>query len=279
MRYSIFLFFFASAAFTSLAAEVDTVRIFSKAMQRTYKAVVVKPASYKKAGSRFETVYLLHGHGGSFSNWIKLVPQLKKYADDYQLLIVCPEGKAESWYLNSPLSDSMQFETYIAKEVPAFIDAQYKTIAQRKARAITGLSMGGHGGLFLGFRHQDIFSACGSMSGALLLRSITDKRYGIEKLLGDSTQLQAYYDNSIMKQLDLKNKDSLAIMIDCGTEDFIVGMSRAVHARMLELKVPHDYIERPGRHDWNYWRTAVQYQLLFFRNYFDSQKRLASSPK
>lgn len=274
MRSCFLILFFALGVPTSQAGTVDTVQIFSKAMQRSYAAVVVKPENYEKPGTRFETVYLLHGHGGSFSNWIQLVPQLKKYADDYQMLIVCPDGKKASWYLNSPLADSMQFETYVASEVPAFIDANYKTIAQRKARAITGLSMGGHGGLFLGFRHQDIFSACGSMSGALLIKNITDKRYGIEKLLGDSTQLQLYYDNSIMKQLDLRTKDSLAIIIDCGTEDFIVGMSRAVHGRMLELKVPHDYTERPGKHDWNYWRTAVQYQLLYFRNYFDKSKTL-----
>lgn len=269
MRISLLILFFGMNILAGKAGNVDTIQIFSKAMQRSYAAVVVKPSNYEKPGTRFETVYLLHGHGGSFSNWIQLVPQLKKYADDYQLLIVCPDGKKASWYLNSPLADSMQFETYVAMEVPAFIDANYKTIAQRKARAITGLSMGGHGGLFLGFRHQDIFSACGSMSGALLIKNITDKRYGLEKLLGDSTQLQLYYDNSIMKELDMQRKDSLAIMIDCGIDDFIVGMSRVVHNRMLELKVPHDYTERPGKHDWNYWRTAVQYQLLFFRNHFN----------
>lgn len=274
MRIHFLMFFFVIGFFTSNAGDVDTVQIFSKAMQRSYKAVVIKPANYDKPGTRFETVYLLHGHGGNFSNWIKLVPQLKKYADEYQLLIVCPDGKPAGWYLNSPIADSMQFETYVALEVPAFIDANYRSIANRKARAITGLSMGGHGGLFLGFRHQDIFAAAGSMSGALLLKNITDKRYGIDKLLGDSTQLQLYYDNSVMKQLDLGRKDSLAIIIDCGTEDFVIEMNRAVHARMLELKVPHDYIERPGRHDWNYWRSAVQYQLLYFRNFFDKNKTL-----
>ncbi len=274
MRNSFLTLLLTFCIFLSQAGDVDTVQIFSKAMQRSYKAVVIKPANYEKPGTRFETVYLLHGHGGTFSNWIQLVPQLKKYADDYQLLIVCPDGKKAGWYLNSPLLDSMQFETYVAQEVPAYVDAHYNTIANRKARAITGLSMGGHGGLFLGFRHQDIFSACGSMSGALLIKNITDSRYGIDKLLGDSTHLQDYYDNSIMKQLDLRNKDSLAIIIDCGTEDFVIEMSRAVHARMLELKIPHDYTERPGRHDWNYWRTAVQYQLLYFRNYFDKNKSL-----
>jgi len=37
---------------------------------------------------------------------------------------------------------------------------------------------------------------------------------------------------------------------------------------MLQLKIAHDYIERPGKHDWNYWRNAVKYQLLYFREYF-----------
>lgn len=272
MRSCFFILLVAVCNLTSTAGSVDTVSIFSKAMQRSYKAVVIKPEGYEKPGSRFETVYLLHGHGGNFSNWVKLVPQLKTFADEYQLLIVCPEGKTASWYLNSPLADSMQFETYIAEEVPNFIDAQYKSIANRKARAITGLSMGGHGALFLGFRHQDVFSACGSMSGALLLNKITDKRYGVEKLLGDTSQLQAYYNHSIMKELDAGRKDSIAVIMDCGTQDFVIEMNRAVHTRMLELKVPHDYIERPGRHDWNYWRTAVQYQLLYFRNHFNRFK-------
>ncbi|MES2882793.1 MAG: alpha/beta hydrolase-fold protein, partial [Bacteroidota bacterium] len=80
---------------------------------------------------------------------------------------------------------NMQYETYIGKEVPAYIDANFKTIKDRKARAITGLSMGGHGGLFLGFKNAGFFGACGSMSGALVIELITDKRYGIANLLGD----------------------------------------------------------------------------------------------
>ncbi len=77
-----------------------------------------------------------------------------------------------------------------------------------------------------------------------------------------------------MKQMEMFPKDSLSIIMDCGTEDFIIDMSREAHQKMLALKIPHDYIERPGKHDWRYWATAVEYQLLFFRNYFDKQKGL-----
>ena len=265
------LFFILSSQ--CMAGSVDTVTIYSKAMRKSYKCVVIKPDSYKNRNTKFATVYLLHGHSGNFSNWIKLVPQLKKYADDYQLLIVCPDGKINSWYFDSPINDSIQFETYIAKEVPAYIDARYNSIKNRNARAITGLSMGGHGGLFLGFRHADFFGACGSMSGALMIEYITDKRYGIDKVLGDTlTNKKRYFDYSIMKEMEQYPKDSVRIIMDCGSEDFVIEMNRAAHKKMQSLNIPHDYTERPGRHDWNYWRNAIQYQLLYFKNYFDLKK-------
>jgi S-formylglutathione hydrolase FrmB len=91
----------------------------------------------------------------------------------------------------------------------------------------------------------------------------------VERRLGDTANKQRWREHSIMKQMEQYPKDSLAIIVDCGTEDFVIAMSRLAHQKMLELKIPHDYIERPGKHDWPYWAKAVQYQLLFFRNYFN----------
>ena len=51
--------------------------------------------------------------------------------------------------------------------------------------------MGGHGGLFLGFRHSDIFGACGSMSGGVDLKASRNK-FDIIKRIGDTLQ---YADN------------------------------------------------------------------------------------
>jgi S-formylglutathione hydrolase FrmB len=264
-------------SFQTFAADVDTVSVYSNAMKRSYKAVVIRPDSYKKKTLSFPTVYLLHGLTGDFSNWITKVPQLKKYADDYQLLIVCPDGAYSSWYFDSPVDSSKRFETYVAKEIPAYIESNYRTIQTRGARAITGLSMGGHGGLFLGFRHAGYFGAVGSMSGALAIEFITDKRYQMDKILGD-TLTTRYRDYSIFREMERYPKDSVAIIMDCGTEDFVIEMSRLAHKRLLELKIPHEYTERPGKHDWNYWANAVQYQLLYFRNYFNRQAALQQAP-
>ncbi len=253
----------------SKAATVDTVTIFSPSMKKEYKCVVITPGNYKKS-TAVPVVYLLHGHSGWYANWILRVPELKTWADQYQLMIVCPDGGFNSWYVDSPVDSTVRFETYISKEVPDYIDAHYNTIKSRHGRAITGLSMGGHGGLFHGFRHADVFGACGSMSGGVDLQPFK-KNWQIAQKIGDTVN---YADNwvnySVMTLVEQKPKDSLAIIIDCGTEDFFYEVNGQLHRKMINLKIAHDYIERPGKHDWNYWRNAVQFQLLYFRKYFNN---------
>ncbi len=250
------------------AATVDTVSIPSHAMQKTFKCVVIKPAAYKKKSRRFPVVYLLHGYGGWYSNWLIRVPQLKDHADRHNIIIVCPDGGKSSWYFDSPVDSTMRYETYVAKEVPDFIDAHYRSIADRRARAITGLSMGGHGGLFIGFRNAETFGACGSMSGGVDINASRNK-YDIILRIGDTVRHAANWKSySVMNLVEQYPKDSIKIMVDCGTEDFFYSINRQLHEKMLTLKIPHDYTERPGRHDWAYWGNAVTYQLLFFREYF-----------
>ncbi len=260
---------------TTQAATVDTIAIFSNSMHRGVKTVIITPSSYKTEKSKkYPVLYLLHGAFGSYSNWISKVPHIQQLADQNQMLIVCPDGGYTSWYFDSPIDSTYRFETFVGTEVPQYMDANYRTIADRKGRAISGLSMGGHGGLFLGFRHKEMFSACGSMSGALHVSVIT-QGYGAEKRLGDTAINRKYWhDWSVLNMLDNYPSDSsLAIIIDCGTEDRVLAMNRPVHEKMLKLKIPHDYTERPGEHNWAYWEKSIDYQVLFFRKYFDKVLR------
>lgn len=268
-RFYILLILAFSMSCAVSAASVDSVALPSRAMNRTYSCVVIKPNSYRKSKTkRYPVVYLLHGYGGWFSNWIIRVPELKDLADREQLLIVCPEGGHSSWYWDSPIDSTYRYETYIAQEVPDHIDRTYRTIADRNGRAITGLSMGGHGGIYLGFRHSDRFGACGSMSGAVDL-SFSRNKYDITKRIGDTlSQAANWYTYSAIAAIDQRPSKPLNVIIDCGTEDYMIEGNRNLHEKMVKLGLPHDYIERPGKHDWNYWRNAVPYQLLYFSRYF-----------
>jgi putative tributyrin esterase len=263
------LFFFA---FLTVQAKVDTLVIQSLSMQKTLKAGVVTPASYKKKkNGPYPVLYLLHGYSGNFSNWLKVPPQkdlLQAMADKYQFIIVTPDGGYGSWYYDSPVDKSSQYETYITQELRQEIENRYRAIAKRNGRLISGLSMGGHGALYLSARHPELYLAAGSMSGSVNVAGIDRKNLlpSIEAVLGPKAENQQLYEaNSIVHMVDQLKRSGVYLIIDCGVDDFLIEDNRELHRRLLYEKVPHDYTERPGAHSWNYWSNALEYHLLFFQ--------------
>lgn len=272
-RFFIFLLF--SFAFIFLkAATVDTVLIYSSSMQKNVKCVVIKPDAYQESSSHFPVVYLLHGYSGNYADWVSNAPGLLKSIDENKFLVVCPDGSFSSWYFDSPVDTTMKYETNVAIEIPLYIDAHYRTVADRKARAITGLSMGGHGALYLAIRHEDIFGAAGSMSGGVDIRPFSD-HWDIRKVLGDAaTYPDNWKNNTVINVVDTLRNGGLTVTFDCGVDDFFLQVNRNLHQKLLDKKIDHDYTERPGKHNWEYWNNAVKYQLLFFREYFVRNKIL-----
>jgi S-formylglutathione hydrolase FrmB len=266
----VILLVFSLVSLYTQAAKVDTVVIYSAAMHKPIKCVVIVPDSYKGKKNHYPVVYLLHGHSDDYSGWVTKVPEIKKYADAYQLIIVNPDGGFNSWYFDSPLEAASQYETHISKEVVNFVDTHYRTLADREHRAITGLSMGGHGAFYLALKHPDVFGAIGSMSGAMDLRPFPEK-WQIKEKIGDSkSQTDEWNNRSVTTLIEKCPKDKFAIIFDCGVNDFFFTVNQQLHEKMLQLGIPHDYIVRPGKHEWPYWSNAIEYQLLFFRKYFKS---------
>ncbi|MEA5429426.1 alpha/beta hydrolase [Arcicella lustrica] len=269
------------AFFNVKAAMIDSLEIQSPSMKKVYKAAVVLPASYDKNKMAYPVLYLLHGGAGHFKDWLTQTPDkmlVKNLADQYNIIIIMPEGEAFSWYMDSPFDPASQFETHIIKEVIPNIDNTYRTIKSNKGRVIAGLSMGGHGAMYLSTRHPDMFCAAGSMSGAMdmnftnskahttMLQSINER---FQKLLGTSDpNSEVFVKNSIMNMIDTIKKNGLAIFIDCGVDDFLIEGNRELHRRLVYNGTPHDYIERPGGHSWNYWQNALPSHLLFFQKVF-----------
>ncbi|MCL6259929.1 esterase family protein [Aquiflexum sp. TKW24L] len=258
-----------------LFSQVDTIEVFSKAMNKSLKGAVVMPEGYAKSDKSYPTVYLLHGGSGSFSDWHKnttdpsLLPNL---ANRYEVIIVTPGVGPSSYYYDSPLLNSVRYETYFIKELIPFIDKNYRTINDRKSRAITGLSMGGHGSLMLSAKHPELFIMAGSMSGVMnidtrMWRVPEDFRKlrheGQKAILGDISYDSPFTEYTIVGLVDRMKENEVSLLIDCGVDDFLLDTNRQIHQLLLDNNTPHDYTERPGAHTWEYWTEALPFHMLF----------------
>jgi len=271
LKYLSFLFLFLFLLQTIHAAVVDTVNTYSASMKKTIKAVVITPDDYANAKA-LPVVYLLHGYSGNYSDWVIKAKGFEKAVDLYQVIIVCPDGN-NSWYWDSPVDSNFKYDTYVSKELVNWIDGKYKTIKDRRGRGITGLSMGGHGALYLALKHQDVFGAAGSMSGGVDIRPFPNN-WDMALRLGKYSEHPDNWEKyTVINMLHLLQPNSLAILVDCGTEDFFYKVNENLHEQLLYRNIPHDYISRPGAHNWNYWTNAIQYQLLFMSNFFKSQTK------
>jgi S-formylglutathione hydrolase FrmB len=268
MRLKLILLFLICNTLFVFASRVDTVMVLSNSMHKAISNIVIVPDNYTTQKEGFSVLYLLHGAGGDQTNWLSRVPSIKAYADTYNIIIVCPDGSATSWYFDSPIDKEMKYETFISKELISAIDKKYNTSAEKTSRAITGLSMGGHGAFYLAFKHPDIWGAAGSMSGGLDIRPFPNN-WDIHKRLGNYTDhKENWEENSVINMVYKLDGKNLKLIFDCGVDDFFYEVNKRLHQKLVERNIPHDYIERPGSHNWDYWSNALKYQLLFFSDYF-----------
>jgi len=91
----------------------------------------------------------------------------------------------------------------------------------------------------------------------------------MKKQLGEKAQNEALWDEyTVINQLDKIKNGDLAIIVDCGYDDFFFAVNNALHDKLLAKGINHDYIVRPGRHDGQYWNNSIDYQILFFLKNF-----------
>ncbi len=281
MKKSIILLFCLIPLLGFTQVKTDTIQVYSPAMKKNLKAAVTTPSSYQGGAEKYPVLYLLHGGSGAFSDWHRNVTEpglVERMAEEYELIIVTPGVGPSSYYFDSPMLDSVRYETYITSELIPHIDKSFRTLAQRESRAITGLSMGGHGAIMLSAKHPDLFIAAGSMSGVMNIDTRmwkvpddfrTLRQQGQQDMLGQDLNYDGpkFSTFTAVGLTDKLKSNGLALIIDCGVEDFLLETNRQMHQLLLENETPHEYIERPGAHTWSYWSEALPVHLLFFAKY------------
>lgn len=268
-RFISYLCLLAAAVLPTNAAKVDTVTVASaNANLEIPMTILVVTPDGLQPGERVPVAYVLHGHSGNYRNWLDKQPRIKDLADQYRMIIVHPDGR-DTWYIDSPVNPKIKMESFFVEDLIPYIDAHYPTIPDRSKRAITGLSMGGHGAMYLAFRHPDIFGSAASMSGGVDMRPFPEN-WHLPQLLGTRSEHPENWEAAaaINHIKDIK-PGQLNIYLDCGVDDFFAEVNDNMHAALLEAKIPHDYIVRPGGHTWEYWNNAILHHLLFFSEAFN----------
>lgn len=250
--------------FVHRANEVETLQLRSKLLKRSVSYRVITPAKYDaNKSTRYPVIYLLHGLFGHFDNWTDKT-KLAEYAAPYNFIIVTPEG-GDGWYTDSATVPNDKYESYITEELIPEVERRFRAIADRDHRIIAGLSMGGYGAIKFGLKYPDKFSLVGSFSGALdaplRLEDNKNLRPSIVSVFGpDGSKTRK--DNDIFDLLRDASpetvKDIPYIYMACGTEDFLFKTNRDFDDLLLEKRVPHEYRELPGIHEWAFWDAQVQ---------------------
>ncbi len=258
----------ATESTVTLSSQVDTLTIPTTHIKSPAKVVVAVPSqALVDDDALYPTVYLLHGYDGTYADWSKNA-NLARLADDYGCIIVCPDGR-DSWYWDSPKVPEMQMESYIIDDLVPFIDDNLPTIVAPDSRAITGLSMGGHGALWLAIRHPDLFGSAATMSGGVDIVKFPD-RWKMKNWIGPYAQnKQSWADHSVMSLVPTLKPGQLNLLIDCGEQDMFYKVNTALDAELTKRGIKHTFIHRPGNHSWKYWKASLPKHLEFFKKQFD----------
>ena len=250
---------------------LQEVAVKSACMNKDVLVNISTPDGYEN-GQDYPVIYLLHGYSDTHARWAS-GGHVGLLADKHNVIVVMPDGGYSSWYFDSPVDPTYKYETFVSKELVEHIDANYKTRKDRKARAITGLSMGGHGAMYLAIRHQDVYANVGSMSGGVDIRPFP-KNWHLSQRLGTIEEYpQNWEEHTVINLTHLIQPKSLNIIFDCGTDDFFYEVNCNLHKKLLEAKIPHDFISRPGAHNWQYWFNSVKYQFLYFSDRFNEANK------
>jgi putative tributyrin esterase len=233
----------------------------SSSLSREMHYRVLLPANYDASAQRYPTLFLLHGLNGDYLNWSTRT-SLAKYARNLNLIIAMPDA-GNSWYVNSATDPVDKYEDYIVQDFINEIDTHYRTVRKGSARAVAGLSMGGYGAVKFALKHPSLFAYAGGISAALDASGDLDMthpefRDGLRKAFGEAGDPVRAKNDVFALLAYAESKNLPYLYLDCGSDDMFLGVNRTFVARVQQLKIPYEFHELPGGHEWIYWDGAIE---------------------
>lgn len=232
----------------------------SPGLDKTRRVTVYTPPGYENGTEKYPVLYLLHGMGGDEEAWIALgrtsqiLDNLIAQGKAKPMIVVMTNGNVaqeaapgeSSLGLYKPTMqlpntmDGTMEQTFI--DVIRFVDQQYRTIPEKKGRAIAGLSMGGYHSLHISRYYPETFDYIGLFSPAIM----PDARV--------QSKVYESFDETLQKQMENGYK---LYWIAIGKTDFLFKHVADYRAKLDQMKMPYIYRESEGGHTWTNWRVYL----------------------
>ena len=137
-------------------------------------AFVITPPGYdENPDKRYPVVYFLHGYTATpqmYQEQMKFDEAVSEAASaGNELIMVVPDGyslRKGGFYSSSPTVGD--YENFVARDLVEWVDANYRTVAERDSRGLSGHSMGGYGTIRIAMKHPETFSSIYMMSACCL---------------------------------------------------------------------------------------------------------------
>ena len=254
----------------------DNLSMQSKLLKMDRKYAIYLPPDYETSTRSYPVLYLLHGAGDDQTGWVQfgevlnITDEAIKSGLATAMIIVMPDANTgKRGYVND-VKNEWVYEDFFFQEFIPFIEKTYRIKADKRYRAIAGLSMGGEGTFIYALHHPELFSAACPLSAATGPRNIeelTNYRLwqGVEGIT--DADKEAYFKRysvfNLIENMPDDQKKAVRWYIDCGDDDFLYEGNCLVHIAMRKKEIAHEFRIRDGVHSWTYWRASLPKVLEF----------------
>ncbi|GAB3328653.1 alpha/beta hydrolase-fold protein [Larkinella ripae] len=274
-RALVFLALLPTLLFAQTGKVLDNQSLKSKILKSERKFAIYLPPDYESSQRTYPVLYLLHGAGDDHTGWVQFGEVLhiadKAIAEGKAtpMIIVMPDANTgRRGYSNDPKGE-WRYEDFFFEELMPFVEKNYRIKAEKRFRAVSGLSMGGGGTFTYALHHPELFSSACPLSAATGPATLEAAKTQLTRNNQTATdeEIQAYFNRqSVLKLIDAvpdDQKKAVRWYIDCGDDDFLYEGNSLVHIAMRKKEIPHEFRIREGGHTWTYWRASLPTVLEF----------------
>ncbi|MEN8203526.1 MAG: alpha/beta hydrolase-fold protein [Bacteroidota bacterium] len=248
-------------------------------MERYY--AIYLPPDYETSERSYPVLYLLHGAGDDQTGWVQF-GEVLHIADKAilegkatSMIIVMPDGnRGRRGYFNDPKNE-WRYEDFFFDEFMPYVESTYRIKAEKRYRAVSGLSMGGGGTFMYALHHPELFSSACPLSASCGPLKLEDMEAYFNRgdwgNVSDEEEESWYKQHSaleLIKEIPAEQLKSVRWFIDCGDDDFLYEGNSLVHIALRKKEVPHEFRIRNGGHTWTYWRESLPVVLSFISDAF-----------